>query len=309
MSEPTKRTRCTKQSIMATGADASNAPVDNNNVGGGGGDGEDAPGEASLLVSEFPPPPYYYYRAAGNYRSAPSTTGDAGTITTTNVPTTYHLKPPEIPIDALSRGTRRAAAAAARARAEAERIRLLEEAGTNNDIDKTDAILGGITTNTTTDDVDKDGDVVAVFGEIVEDPYLVVPMDRCEDPKIVREEVKRLNRQVLQGFVKLVNDLVHNPMENKKTRDELSHNIFLMLQECNKFREHQAREILIELLEKQLQHRKMLIQELQEGMVQADALLAGGIETTTTGNEAKEEGEKEAAVQAADEANVPMSDQ
>jgi MED7 protein len=57
------------------------------------------------------------------------------------------------------------------------------------------------------------------------------------------------------------------------TRDSLSHNIFLMLQECNKFREHQAREILIELLEEQLVARKELLKELQENIDKADALL------------------------------------
>jgi hypothetical protein len=141
---------------------------------------QDAPGEASLLVSEFPPPPNYYKQAAG-------------------------LTPPAIPQEALTNGTLRAAAAAARARAESERLRL------GDDADKTDAILGGVAV----DQEEEEGDVVAVFGEIVEDPLLVEPLDRCEDPTVVREEVKRLNQQVLQGFVKLVQDLVHRPMENK----------------------------------------------------------------------------------------------
>jgi hypothetical protein len=39
-----------------------------------------------------------------------------------------------------------------------------------------------------------------------------------------------------------------------------------MLQECNKFREHQAHETLIELLEKQLAHRKQLVRELRSQM-------------------------------------------
>jgi hypothetical protein len=46
-----------------------------------------------------------------------------------------------------------------------------------------------------------------------------------------------------------------------------------MLQECNKFREHQAREILIDLLEKQLQQRNNLLAELQEQIRQADQCL------------------------------------
>lgn len=140
----------------------------------------DAPGEASLLVSEFPPPPFYY-------RSE-------------------NLVPPPIPQDALTRGTMRAAAAAARARAEAERLRLAEES------DTTSAVLGGVDAK---EDEEEEGDVVAVFGEIVEDPLLVEPLDRCEDPTLIRDEVKRLNKQVLQGFVKLVQDLVHRPVENK----------------------------------------------------------------------------------------------
>ena len=59
----------------------------------------------------------------------------------------------------------------------------------------------------------------------------------------------------------------------RKTRDELSHNIFLMLQECNKFREYQARENLIELLETQLAERRKLINELLVNIESADALL------------------------------------
>jgi len=47
-----------------------------------------------------------------------------------------------------------------------------------------------------------------------------------------------------------------------------------MLQECNKFREHQAREILIQLLEQQLVERQELIQELQNEIARADTLLS-----------------------------------
>jgi uncharacterized protein YbbC (DUF1343 family) len=84
---------------------------------------------------------------------------------------------------------------------------------------------------------------------------------------------ERLNREVVQGFVNLVQELVHRPAENKKKRDELSHNIFLMLQESNKFREHQAREILIDVLEKQLEEKRGLLKELHEGISKTDGLL------------------------------------
>jgi len=61
--------------------------------------------------------------------------------------------------------------------------------------------------------------------------------------------------------------------KTRKRRDELSHNIFLMLQECNKFREHQAREILIELLEEHLAERQTLLRELEDDIQRADSLL------------------------------------
>lgn len=64
------------------------------------------------------------------------------------------------------------------------------------------------------------------------------------------------------------------PLCCRKSRDELSHNIFLMLQETNKFREHQSRELLIELLEQQLQERRKLAEDLEAKVARADALLA-----------------------------------
>ena len=46
-----------------------------------------------------------------------------------------------------------------------------------------------------------------------------------------------------------------------------------MLQETNKFREHQARENLIALLEAQLEERKRLIQELDSATAEVDEIL------------------------------------
>mmetsp|Transcript_28006 Transcript_28006/g.45471 ORF Transcript_28006/g.45471 Transcript_28006/m.45471 type:complete len:85 (+) Transcript_28006:231-485(+) len=60
---------------------------------------------------------------------------------------------------------------------------------------------------------------------------------------------------------------------NRKLRDELSHNLFLMLQECNKFREHQAREILIDTLEQQLKRREEGLKMLNTQIGEADEAL------------------------------------
>jgi len=78
--------------------------------------------------------------------------------------------------------------------------------------DTTDAILGGVA-DSSQEEGGGGGDVVAVFGEIVEDPNLAKVAEPCDDPTAVRDEAKRLNRQVLEGFVKLVQDLVNRPVE------------------------------------------------------------------------------------------------
>ena len=58
-----------------------------------------------------------------------------------------------------------------------------------------------------------------------------------------------------------------------------------MLQETNKFREHQSRELLIEILEKQNEEREKLIQELEEKIQQADELLGNTASNTISMDE------------------------
>jgi hypothetical protein len=130
------------------------------------------------------------------------------------------LRPPPIPTDAIVRGTNQAVAIAARAR-EAERQQRLAElrwgdGSQSAEDDKTDSILGGVAMNAATSTDEKDaGNVVAVFGEIIEDPLLIEPLDYCDDPIAVRDEVKRLHQIVLRTFVHMVQDLVHRPLESK----------------------------------------------------------------------------------------------
>ena len=260
----------------STTTTANNSTVDNNN------------GEDMLLVTEFPPPPYYYTLA--------SSSND------------IKLTPPEIPHRAFRVAAKRVRQEKERARLESEKIRLEAEmgegssssnsnsggrggnneqqggGGDDDDDDKSssDVVMTDKQQQENTDDDDNDSiidpndpnePIVAVFGEIVEDPTLVYVEEECNNPTILVNNVKRLNQSVLQGFLKLVTTLVNDPIENKKSRDVLSHNIFVMLQECNKFREHQAREILIETLERQLERREGGLEVLrgQIGVVE-DAL-------------------------------------
>lgn len=212
-----------------------------------------------LLVTEFPPPPYYFRQAST-------------------------LTPPEIPIEALQRASQRAAAQLQKAKEESEQIRLAAEAegGDGSTTGGGETAVQSGTNGTEADttikvDEEEDADdltnVVAVFGEYVEDPLLAPVEDLCQDPTKIQAQVKKLNQQILRGFVRLVGELVNRPLEHKKVRDELSHTIFLMLQECNKFREHQAREVLIETLEGQLKERRAALQELQQEIASADEAL------------------------------------
>ena len=101
--------------------------------------------EEALLVTEFPPPPAYYRLSI----------------------TPGALVPPPIPTDALERAARKAAAFAAKAKAAAEKARL-EAVG----VQEITAAAGdgavGVSADQAGEDGDEDGDVVAVFGEIVE---------------------------------------------------------------------------------------------------------------------------------------------
>ena len=244
------------QTIVESGSSDKTNNATSNNISNDINNEEDD----MLLVTEFPPPPYYYKLASSN-----------------------ELTPPEIPHRAFRVAAKRVRQEKERARLESEKIRLEAEekqvgGSGSGDSDKGDEKSQDV--NMTVADQDRNDDdddsikdphdpnepIVAVFGEIVEDPTLVYVEDECNHPTILRDNVKRLNRSVLEGFLKLVTKLVNDPIENKKSRDELSHNIFLMLQECNKFREHQAREILIETLERQLERREAGL-ELLRGQI------------------------------------------
>ncbi|KAL3767013.1 hypothetical protein ACHAWU_004511 [Discostella pseudostelligera] len=245
-----------------------------------------------LLVTEFPPPPYYYALASRqqNATATTTTTTDDGTSVGEVL-----LTPPEIPHRAFR-------VAAKKARMEHQRRKLLEEEERRRALqlsvsEGVDASKGGVipthTKSPMEEDVEDDDSIdvdnpneplVAVFGEIVEDPTLFQghadddkkEEEQCHDPAIIRENVKRLNSDVLHGFLALVRKLAEDdPSDHRKLRDELSHNLFLMLQECNKFREHQAREILIDTLELQLQRRTLGLELLKERIRSADDALEG----------------------------------
>ncbi len=71
----------------------------------------------------------------------------------------------------------------------------------------------------------------------------------------------------------ICNYVLMNVGQYRKSRDELSHNIFLLVQECNKFREHQARETFIKILETQLRDRQTALKALKDEVKRTDDAL------------------------------------
>lgn len=146
-----------------------------------------------LLVSEFPPPPSYY------------------SLASRHTPAHLRLQPPDIPLRAFRVAAKKVLRERKRMREESERIRL--EACADGTAKSEDRNVADVDDDSIDPD-DPNEKVVAVFGEIVEDPTLTVEQ-LCDDPNEVRENVKRLNQEVLGGFLKLVRVLVNDPNENK----------------------------------------------------------------------------------------------
>lgn len=245
--------------------------------------------DEEILVSEFPPPPFYYKRAWT------SSGGDCV------------LQPPSIPRERLKEYSAKAAEVMKRAVAEME-AKFVDDGEVNDGDDekKRKRIAPGETetienesetpasdaaaVGDAADPVDLSASMVTIFGDvIVEDPLLACVPDDCSDPTKVRDSVIRLNRKVMQGYATLVNELVHKPLDNKRCRDELSHNVLLMLHECNKFREHQAREFLIQNLENQLDIRRSAVNHFRREIAVAKLALKQIQEVTTARHRREEE--------------------
>lgn len=215
------------------------------------------------LVSEFPVPPPYYKLA-------------------------LTLTPPPIPHEKLIRSTKKSYAdklKALKREEEEERRRFGEDFTAAADTDtggdirssgRVETISSGDVRTEEEEDLDVDkGPFVTVFGpeSYVEDPTLIPIQDDCSDPKEVQQRITQLNKDILQDFVTLLGDLVNNPEAHQKCRDKLLRNVESILKECNKFREHQSREILIETLEQQLNDRLTAINTLNEYIQDADEQL------------------------------------
>jgi len=56
-------------------------------------------------------------------------------------------------------------------------------------------------------------------------------------------------------------------------REKISQNLCLMIQECNKYRDHQGREVLIKTLEEQLEERNNILHNVKKEVKNAEEVL------------------------------------
>lgn len=198
----------------------------------------DAPPEDDmLLVSEFPPPPYYYGLASKNMLTPPEIPYRAFRVAAKKVALERQRAREE------SERIRLAAEGGGNASTDSAASTMEVLGGASSTLRRTSDIVGeangegfgsqsehqarvvessGQTAKHERDAADDDSidpndpnePLVAIFGEIVEDPTLMVE-EECEDPNEIRENVKELNQNVVRGFLKLVRMLVNDPSDNK----------------------------------------------------------------------------------------------
>mmetsp|Transcript_7523 Transcript_7523/g.16297 ORF Transcript_7523/g.16297 Transcript_7523/m.16297 type:complete len:84 (-) Transcript_7523:463-714(-) len=66
-------------------------------------------------------------------------------------------------------------------------------------------------------------------------------------------------------------------MCTRTKRENLANNLVHMHEEANKFREHQAREILIGTLQRQVDERRRVLDDLNEQILKADEALKAAL--------------------------------
>jgi mediator of RNA polymerase II transcription subunit 7 len=74
-----------------------------------------------------------------------------------------------------------------------------------------------------------------------------------------KEELKKLNISLLFNFLELIDMLIKNPQLYPKKLEEIKTILINMHHLMNTYRPHQARQILIEILQTQVQRKQLLL--------------------------------------------------
>jgi len=216
--------------------------------------GPQGEGEAQCLVSEFPNPPPYYKLFSGS------------------LPADQLPPPPSIPTAKLEA----TAAKVAEITAAVQTIRD-ELADTLVGVDPSSAVAAAahaaIAAASAPPNLDE---VVSIFGEVVEDPLLRITdekADKCDDPSDVAREMKQINNEIMKSFVTLTNVLLQAPAVARSELVKVSKLLVRLLEQSNRYREHQARENLIAVLEETAEAKRAALAEVERELEATEAAL------------------------------------
>lgn len=81
------------------------------------------------------------------------------------------------------------------------------------------------------------------------------------------EELKKLNKSLLYKFLELIDFLIYSPQDYKKKVEDVELLFVNMYHLLNCYRPHQARQILISLIQQQIEKRKGTIQSIDDSML------------------------------------------
>ena len=202
-------------------------------------------GEAQCLVSEFPNPPPYYKLFA-------------------SLPANALPPPPPIPTSKLEA----TATKVAEITAAVQKIRE-EQQDTLVGVDPNSAVAAAahaaIAEASAPPDLEE---VVSIFGEVVEDPLLrkVNEKETCDNPKDIAQEMKNVNQDIMTSFVTLTQVLLQEPEAAREELVKVSKLLIRLLEESNRYREHQARENLIAVLEEKVEAKRKALEEVERDL-------------------------------------------
>ena len=216
-------------------------------------------GEAQCLVSEFPNPPPYYRLFGGS------------------LPADQLPPPPPIPTAKLEATAQKVAEITAAVQTIRD-----EQSDTLVGVDPNSLVAAAahaaIAAATVPPNLEE---VVSIFGEVVEDPLLRIPNEKegsedretCDDPSDVAREMKTINRQIMTSFVTLTNVLLQEPAVARSELVKVSKLLVRLLEQSNRYREHQARENLIAVLEETAEAKRTALEEVERDLEVTEAAL------------------------------------
>mmetsp|Transcript_9758 Transcript_9758/g.27324 ORF Transcript_9758/g.27324 Transcript_9758/m.27324 type:complete len:228 (-) Transcript_9758:375-1058(-) len=209
-------------------------------------------GEAQCLVSEFPNPPPYYKL----FGSLPA-----------------HRLPPPPPIPTAK--LEATAQKVAEITTAVQKIRD-EQQDTLVGVDPSSAVAaaahGTIAEASAPPDLEE---VISIFGEVVEDPLLRIANEKetCDNPRDIASEMKKVNKEIMTSFVTLTNVLLQEPEAAREELVKVSKLLVRLLEESNRYREHQARENLIAVLEEKVEAKRKALAEVERDLETTEAAL------------------------------------